>query len=122
MAERLGGLQVDDQFVFSRCLYRDIARLKTAQNAIDVSDGATPSVYRVGSVREQAAVSDKVKFRIDRRCLVSRRRQYDRRPMHGHEYIRHDDKAASRLAAKSVDGRFDLSIAVNWRHDWHDLA
>jgi hypothetical protein len=34
---------------------------------------------------------------------------------------RRDDKAASRLAPKGRDGRFDLSVAVNGRNDWHDL-
>ena len=43
--------------------------------------------------------------------------------MRDQEYIRDDDKAkaASRLAPKGVDGRFDLYVAVNGRHDWHDL-
>jgi hypothetical protein len=41
--------------------------------------------------------------------------------MHEREYIRHDDKAASRLAPKGRDGRFDLSVAVNGRSDWLDL-
>jgi hypothetical protein len=38
-----------------------------------------------------------------------------------HESIRHDDKAASRLAPKGDDGRFDLCVAMNGRNDWHDL-
>jgi hypothetical protein len=41
--------------------------------------------------------------------------------MQAHEYIRHNDKAASRLAPKGCDGRFDFYVAVNRRHDWHDL-
>jgi hypothetical protein len=41
--------------------------------------------------------------------------------MHGHEWVRHDNKAASRLAPKGDDGRFDLCIAVNARNDWLDL-
>jgi hypothetical protein len=32
--------------------------------------------------------------------------------MHGHEHIRHDEKAASRLALKGDDGRFDLYVAM----------
>ena len=38
-----------------------------------------------------------------------------------HESIQHDDKAASRLAPKGDDGRFDLCVAMNGRSDWHDL-
>jgi hypothetical protein len=37
------------------------------------------------------------------------------------ESIRHDDKAPSRLASKSADGRFDFYVAVNGRRDWYDL-
>jgi hypothetical protein len=33
---------------------------------------------------------------------------------------RHDDKAASRLAPKGDDGRFDLYVAVNGPNDWLD--
>ena len=37
------------------------------------------------------------------------------------ESIQHDDKAASRLAPKGDDGRFDLYVAVNGRNDWLDV-
>jgi hypothetical protein len=39
-----------------------------------------------------------------------------------HEYIRHDDKAASRLAPKGDDGGFDLSVAMNRANDLLDLS
>jgi len=41
--------------------------------------------------------------------------------MRDREYIRHDNKAASRLASEGDDGRFDLYVAMNGRNDWHDL-
>ena len=41
--------------------------------------------------------------------------------MREQESTRQDDKAASRLAPKGRDGRFDLYVAVNGRNDWHDL-
>ena len=41
--------------------------------------------------------------------------------MRDREYIREDDKAASRLAPKGRDGRFDLCVAMNGRRDWYDL-
>src|SRR6202043_1896720 len=53
--------------------------------------------------------------------VVSGRRQYDRRAMRGHEYIRYDDKAASRLAPEGDDGRFDFSVTTNGCNDRHDL-
>ena len=41
--------------------------------------------------------------------------------MREREYIRHGDKADSRLAPKGDDGRFDLYVAMNRRNDWLDL-
>src|SRR6516164_9030155 len=70
---------------------------------------------------EQAAVSDKVRCDIDRRYVVSGRRKYDRHAMRDHEWIRRDDKAASRLAPKGDDGRFNLYVVMNGRSDCLDL-
>jgi hypothetical protein len=58
---------------------------------------------------------------IDRWYVVSGRGQYDRRAMSAHKSIRHDDKAASRLAPQGRDGRFDFYVAMNGRSDWLDL-
>jgi hypothetical protein len=41
--------------------------------------------------------------------------------MHDHESIWHDNKAASRIAPKGDDGRFDLYVTMNRRNDWRDL-
>ena len=41
--------------------------------------------------------------------------------MHADEWVRQNDKAASRLAPKARDGRFDFYVAMNGRNDWHDL-
>ena len=58
-AKRLGGLAVQDHLELGRKLHREIARLLAAQDAIGIGRGATPGVYLVGSVGEQAAVSCK---------------------------------------------------------------
>src|SRR6516165_10121748 len=79
--ERPGGLAVHDHLELGRELHRKIARLFAAQNAIDISGGATKGVYLVDSVGKQAAVSDKGRLRMDRRYVVSGRRRYDRQAM-----------------------------------------
>src|SRR5262249_4862769 len=119
--EPLGGLAVQDHLKFCRELHREIARLLAAQNAIDIGGGATPVVYLVDSVGEQAPFSGKERLRIDLRYLVSGRCRYDRRAMRDHGCIRHGDKAACRLAPKGDDGRFDFRVAMNGRNDWQDL-
>src|SRR6516162_2148018 len=112
-AKRLGGLEVHGHLELGRKLHREIARLLAAQDAINIGGGATPEVYPVGSVGEQTGVSRELKYPIDRRYVVSGHRRYDRRAMHKHEYIRHDDQAASRLAPKGRDGRFDFCVVMN---------
>ena len=57
------------------------------------------------------------KSRIDRRYVVSGGRRYDRRAIRERKVIRDDDKAASRLAPKGDDGRFDVYVAMNGRSD-----
>ena len=110
-AERLGGLEVHNHLKFCRELHREIARLRSAQDAVDIGGGATIGVYPVGSVGEQIAVPGKVRCRINRRYIVSGGSQYDRRAMHERECIPRDDETASRLAPKGDDGRFDFCVA-----------
>jgi hypothetical protein len=55
-AERGGGLAVHGHFELGRELHREIARLLAAQDAIDISGGATPVVFLVDSLGEQTAV------------------------------------------------------------------
>ena len=59
--ERRGGLAVHGHLKFCRKLHRKIARLLAAQDAIDISGGATKEVYQVGSVGKQTAFSGKVR-------------------------------------------------------------
>jgi hypothetical protein len=63
---------------------------------------------------DKAAVSGNVRCRIDRRYVVPVRRRYERRAK---ESTPQDDKAASRLAPKGDDGRFDLYVVLNGRYD-----
>jgi hypothetical protein len=72
-------------------------------------------VYQVGCVGKQTAISGEDRLPIDRRYVVSGRRQYDWRAMHPHECIRHDENAASPSAPEGYDGGFDLCVAINGR-------
>jgi hypothetical protein len=46
--KRLGGLEVHDHLKFCRKLHREIAQFRAAQNAIEISGGATKGVYLPG--------------------------------------------------------------------------
>ena len=45
-AERLGGLEVDDQLVLGRCLHRQVGGFLTFEDAIDVAGRASVLVGR----------------------------------------------------------------------------
>src|ERR1700716_4327743 len=49
-AERLGGLEVDDQLVLGRRLHRQVGRLLALEDAVDVAGGASVLVDQVGPV------------------------------------------------------------------------
>ena len=91
------------------------------QNAMEIGGGATPDVYEIDSVGEQAAVSGNERGRINRRHIVSGSRRYDRRAMCERESTRYGEKPASRLAPKGDNGRFDFYVAMNGRNDWREL-
>src|SRR5215831_17604297 len=75
--ERLGGLQIDDQVILGRRLYRQVARLLALQDAIDVGSGAAELIKRIGSVADQAAINDVITEGIDRRQSQAGRKSDD---------------------------------------------
>ena len=54
-AERLGGLEVDDQLDFRRLLDRQVTRLGTLQDAAGVNAGLSKHLLEVGRVADQPA-------------------------------------------------------------------
>src|SRR5215211_2476540 len=54
-AERLGGLEVDDQLVFRRLLHRQVGWFRALENFVDVGSGAPNQVIEVAGVGHEAA-------------------------------------------------------------------
>src|SRR6516165_2242887 len=74
-AEGPRGLKVDHQLVFGRCLHRQVGRILTLEDAIDVCGRAPVLVYQISPVRDQAPGGDEMTLEIDRRQLVLRRKR-----------------------------------------------
>src|ERR1700688_2340318 len=55
-AKRLGCLEIDNQFVAGRCLYRKLGRLFASQNAIDVGRRTLEQTGQVRTIRYQAVI------------------------------------------------------------------
>ena len=54
-AERLGGLEVDNQLVLGRCLHRQIGRFLALEDAIDIVGRLSVMVDEIRSIGDQAA-------------------------------------------------------------------
>ena len=55
--ERLGSLEAHDHLELARELHREVARLRAAQNAIDISGAATPGVASKRSITKAITFS-----------------------------------------------------------------
>ena len=64
-AERLGGLEVDHQFVLGRRLHRQVGRFLAPEDAIDVAGRAPVLVDDIRTVAGPAAIPDEVWIRIN---------------------------------------------------------
>src|SRR5262245_47427549 len=70
-AERLGGLEIDNQFILSRRLHWHVGGLLTLEDAINIPRGTPDRIVRIGPIRNQATVHDVVTIRINRRQFVA---------------------------------------------------
>ena len=65
-AERLGGLEIDHQFVLGRRLHRQVGGLLALEDAIDVAGRAAVLVDDIRPIGDQAAVGDVESSGVDR--------------------------------------------------------
>ena len=61
-AERLGGLEIDDEIELGRLKHRQIGRLFTLENSPDIDTSLTICVRGIGSVTHQTAAPRQMQF------------------------------------------------------------
>src|SRR5262249_6633100 len=71
-AERVGGLEVDDNLEFGRLLDRQVAGPFTLEDAIDIGCCLPVCLEQLNPIGHQAAACDEVAGRIDRRQAAAR--------------------------------------------------
>ena len=69
-AERLRGLEVDDEFVLGRPLYRQVARLLALEDAVNITGSLPIHVDLISPIGDQAASGDEETFVVDRGQFV----------------------------------------------------
>src|SRR5512144_588596 len=73
-ADVLGRFEVDDEFKLLRLLHREISRLRSSENLVDIPRGATPRILTTRAVRYKTPVINKSTATIDCRQLVLSRK------------------------------------------------
>jgi hypothetical protein len=76
-AECLGGLHVDRQFVLRRRLHRQVGRLLTLEDTIDIGGRLSVLLDLIGSIGDQTAGSYEETQEVDRGQLELRRKRDD---------------------------------------------
>src|SRR5882672_6774277 len=92
--ERLGRLQVDHEFKLGCSLNRQVRRLLTFEDTIDIGRGAPVSVGSVYAIGHKAAISDIVSIGVDRRQPAASGEGNDLFAMSQRERARQDDQAS----------------------------
>ena len=75
--KRLRGLEIDRQFVFGRCLHRQVGRLLAFEDAVDIARRSPKLIGRIRPVGDQAATGDEEAERVDRGQSVPSRKHDD---------------------------------------------
>src|SRR5262245_27558525 len=96
-AQCLSGFKIDHQIVLGRCLDRHVGRFLTLEDAVDVIGGASPSVPKTGSIRDQASIGDELVIEVDRGKSVAGRKLDDQIALsERYRARRHDQTAITR--------------------------
>src|SRR5215472_9975240 len=117
-AERLGGLEVDRQFILDRRLHRQVGRLLALEDAIHVACRMPKLVDESRPIGDQAAANDEVACEVNRRQFVSGRQRDDQIAMNRRQSASRYDQAAVRGTREGRDSALDLASVthIDWGH------
>jgi hypothetical protein len=88
--QRLGGLEVDDEFEFHGLLHGQVGGLRAFEDPVCIVGGTPPQRRHVGPVRHETAQFREGLELIDRRQLVLHRELGDTLAVRKHERVGHD--------------------------------
>jgi hypothetical protein len=75
-AERLGGLEIDDQLQDARLLHRQIGRLGARENPADIGSSLAKDSREARSIADQPASHSEFMLRVDRGNGIARRQRH----------------------------------------------
>src|SRR5262249_290030 len=107
-ARRLGGLEIDYQFVLGRILHWQISRSLALKDAVDITSRAPVEVGIVGPVGDQASVGDEGTVRIYGGQLVPGGKRDDQIAMNQDRWARRHNQSAGCSTRERRDRALDL--------------
>src|SRR5262249_18464587 len=108
------GLEIYGELELCRCLYRQIIRLLSVQDAIHVRSRASNNFSSIRSIGDQRAFCNELPKTVDRRESVSHRHFHDQSTVIIDECIRCGDQTTGRFAREQGDDFLDLHTIVHW--------
>src|SRR5262249_38001098 len=106
-AERLSGLEVDDEFVFGRRLHWQVGRLLTLEDAIDIAASTLVQAGNIRTVSDETALYDEHPKGINGRQSITCRKLNNQVPIGQRCCAHRYDKPAIRIARKGRQSAFD---------------
>src|SRR5512144_1172997 len=107
-AKHSSRFDIDGQLEFGWCLCRQITRIGTFQDAIDIRGRATKNISGLWSVGDQRTFASKLRVGEDRRKTMLRCRADDQIAMYDGIGIRRNEQATAGVAAQFGDSPFDF--------------
>src|SRR5215471_6102566 len=108
-AECFGGFKIDYQFVLCRHLHRDVGWFLALEDAVDIAGGASKSVLKISSIRNQTAGSGEQALRVDRGKSVLGRKLEDEIAVNVRQRTRRHNQAAITRTRERRDAPLDLA-------------
>ena len=111
-AERLGGLEVDDQLDLGGLLDRQVGGLLALENAARIVAGPAVRVGIAAAVAHQAACSDELAILEDRRHRVSERQRAELFALAVEECVGDDHECAGPSLDQSCESVVDVALGA----------
>jgi hypothetical protein len=117
-AERVRGLEVNDQLEFSWCFDRQISGLRTSEYAIYIGGYSPIRVTNIDPVGYQPARPGDVTERVNCGKSVTRRQSHDQLAMRHNEGIRQNNETAVRIPGEFNNGGLEFGRITQGHWDW----
>src|SRR6266550_332213 len=110
-AERIGGLEIDDQLELDGLHHRQITWQHALEDAANIASGLLVHGGRIGAVADQSASIDEFALKIHGRNAVARRQRHELLASAGEQAVGTYDSRAETLLSDARKRSFEVPLA-----------